>query len=120
MARHLAPFSCRQRMAESVRRRSWGGVLGRGLALGPALLDQRLQPPPLCVRQHRSSSPGKEQNAIPVRRFKVEQTLAWRRSLCARQHDILIAPLPPQGGSPPITNATEQRSAPMKMVTKKL
>src|SRR4051794_16102662 len=34
-------------------------ILGRGLALGPALLDQRLQPPPLCVRQHRSSSPGK-------------------------------------------------------------
>src|SRR3954467_9678837 len=37
-------------------------ILGRGLALGPAGLDQRLQPPPLCVRQHRSSSPGKEQN----------------------------------------------------------
>src|SRR4051812_24539258 len=50
-------------------------ILGRGLALGPARLDQRLQPPPLCVRQHRSSSPGKEQNAIPGRRFKVEQTL---------------------------------------------
>src|SRR5215210_4764952 len=34
-------------------------ILGRGLALGPARLNQRLQPPPLCVRQHRSSSPGK-------------------------------------------------------------
>src|SRR3954471_15767994 len=30
MARHLAPFSCRQRMAEIVRRRSWGGVLPLG------------------------------------------------------------------------------------------
>src|SRR3982751_1092551 len=30
MARHLAPFSCRQTMAESVRRRSWGGVLPLG------------------------------------------------------------------------------------------
>src|SRR3954464_3673580 len=30
MARHLAPFSCRQTMAEIVRRRSWGGVLPLG------------------------------------------------------------------------------------------
>src|SRR3954465_9027198 len=30
MARHLAPFSCRQTRAESVRRRSWGGVLPLG------------------------------------------------------------------------------------------
>jgi hypothetical protein len=29
-ARHLAPFSCRQRMASSVRRRSCGGVLPLG------------------------------------------------------------------------------------------
>src|SRR6185369_12816788 len=55
-------------------------ILGWGLALGPARLDQRLQPPPLCVRQHHSSSPGKEQNAIPVRRFKVEQALVPRHS----------------------------------------
>src|SRR5215207_9990641 len=38
-------------------------ILRRGLALGSALLDQRLQPPPLCVRQHRSSSPQEEQTA---------------------------------------------------------
>src|SRR3954452_7332365 len=45
-------------MAEIVRRRSWGGVLplGRGLALGAACLDQRLQRRPLRVRKHRSSS----------------------------------------------------------------
>src|SRR3954466_4006597 len=30
MARHLAPFSCRQRMAEIVRRRSFGAVLPLG------------------------------------------------------------------------------------------
>src|SRR3954468_24902563 len=30
MARHLAPFWCRQTIAESVRRRSWGGVLPLG------------------------------------------------------------------------------------------
>src|SRR3954467_1267218 len=28
-------------------------ILGRGLALGPARLDQRLQVPPCSVRQHR-------------------------------------------------------------------
>src|SRR3954451_6295359 len=31
-------------------------VLGRGLALGPARLNQRLQPHPLCIRQHGPSS----------------------------------------------------------------
>src|SRR4051794_33329820 len=30
MARHLAPFPWRQMIAESVRRRSWGGVLPLG------------------------------------------------------------------------------------------
>src|SRR3954462_6267808 len=30
MARHLAPFLWRQMIAESVRRRSWGGVLPLG------------------------------------------------------------------------------------------
>src|SRR5215207_1170586 len=45
-------------------------ILRRGLALGAALLDQRLQPPPLCVRQHRSSSPQEEQTASKPNQFK--------------------------------------------------
>src|SRR5215207_7153411 len=57
-------------------------ILGRGLALGPARLDQRLQSHPCSVRQHRSSSPGKEQNAIPVKRFKVEQALVPFQRTC--------------------------------------
>src|SRR3954453_8428325 len=62
-------------MPPADRRERAAQILWCGLALGPARLDQRLQVPPCSVRQHRSSSPGKEQNAIPVRRFKVEQTL---------------------------------------------
>src|SRR4051812_8046382 len=42
-------------------------ILGRGLALGPTRLKQRLQAHPRSVRQHRSSSHQEEQNAIPVR-----------------------------------------------------
>src|SRR3954466_9071809 len=42
MARHLAPFSCRQTMAEIVRRRSWGGVLplGRHVSISGSSLIQ--------------------------------------------------------------------------------
>src|SRR4051794_23029205 len=42
MARHLAPFSCRQRMAEIVRRRSRGGVLpwGRHVSISGSSLIQ--------------------------------------------------------------------------------
>src|SRR4051812_14366768 len=70
MARHFAPFSCCQRMAESVRRTSWGGglplgplcwlpgrgggraapVLGGAFAVGRAPLMRRSQPPPYGPR----------------------------------------------------------------------
>src|SRR3954447_23082382 len=42
MARHLAPFACRQTMAEIVRRRSWGGVLplGRHVSISGSSLIQ--------------------------------------------------------------------------------
>src|SRR5215217_3349453 len=55
-------------------------ILGRGLALGPARLDQRLQSHPVRVHEHRLLLIQKGQNAIPVRRFKVEQALVF----CAR------------------------------------
>src|SRR3954462_2856679 len=45
-------------------------VLWRGLALGPARLDEWLKLGPLRVRQHRSSSPQKEQNARKTNQFK--------------------------------------------------
>src|SRR4051794_39406140 len=45
-------------------------VLWRGLALGPARLDEWLKLGPLRVRQHRSSSPQKEQNARKPNQFK--------------------------------------------------
>src|SRR3954447_15361944 len=47
-------------------------ILRRGLALGPAYLDQRLQPRPLCVAQHRpsSSKKGKTQEGQNARGAK--------------------------------------------------
>src|SRR5215210_7134170 len=71
MARHLAPFSCRQRMAEIVRRRSFGGVLplGRQASISGSSLIQ-------CASVNIALSSFQDgQNAIPVRRFKVEQAL---------------------------------------------
>src|SRR3954471_12679677 len=50
-------------------------ILGRGLALGPARLNQRFQVHPCSVRQHRSSSHQEEQNARHHNRFKREQAL---------------------------------------------
>src|SRR3954464_2908797 len=52
-------------------------ILGRGLALGPARLNQRLQVHPCSVRQHRSSSHQEEQNARHHNRFKREQALIF-------------------------------------------
>src|SRR3954462_13647747 len=75
MARHLAPFSCRQRMAEIVRRRSWGGVLplGRQASISGSSLIQ-------CASVSIALSSFQDgQNAIPVRKFKVEQALALER-----------------------------------------
>src|SRR3954452_23467710 len=72
MARHLAPFSCRQRMAESVRRRSWGGVLplGRHASISGSSLIQ-------CASGSIALSSFQEgQNARHHNQFKLEQALA--------------------------------------------
>src|ERR1044072_3009112 len=71
MARHLAPFSCRQRIAESVRRRSWGGVLplGRHASISGSRLLQ-------CASDSIAlSSFREEQNARHHKQFKLEQAL---------------------------------------------
>src|SRR5215210_2908410 len=72
MARHLAPFSCRQRMAEMVRRRSFGGVLplGRHASISGSNLIQ-------CASDTIAlSSFQEEQNARHHNQFKVEHALA--------------------------------------------
>src|SRR3954451_18941589 len=71
MARHLAPFSCRQRMAESVRRRSWGGALpwGRHASISGSSLIQ-------CASGSIALSSFQEgQNARHHNQFKIEQAL---------------------------------------------
>src|SRR5215210_1698428 len=68
-------------------------ILGRGLALGAACLDQRLQVHPCSVRQHRSSSHQEEQNARNHNRFKREQALAppeWRARYDRRTEDMRL------------------------------
>src|SRR3954447_19753792 len=71
MARHLAPFSWRQRMAEIVRRRSWGGVLplGRHASISGSSLIQ------YASDSIAHSSFQEEQNARHHNRFKFEQAL---------------------------------------------
>src|SRR3954453_1479625 len=65
-------------MAEIVRRRSWGGVLplGRHVSISGSSLIQ-------CASVSIALSSFQDgQNAIPVRRFKVEQALAvWMRDV---------------------------------------
>src|SRR3954464_9958309 len=71
MARHLAPFSCRQTMAEIVRRRSWGGVLplGRHASISGSSLIQ-------CASVSIALSSFQEgQNPRHQIRFKLEQAL---------------------------------------------
>src|SRR3954453_1712139 len=72
MARHLAPFSWRQRMAASVRRRSFGCVLplGRHASTNGSKLIH-------CASDTIAlSSFQKEQNARHHKQFKREQALA--------------------------------------------
>src|SRR3954462_13501211 len=71
MARHLAPFSCRQTIAEMVRRRSWGGVLplGRHASSNGSKLIH-------CASDSIALSSFQEgQNARHHNRFKREQAL---------------------------------------------
>src|SRR4051794_25484102 len=72
MARHLAPFSWRQTIAEIVRRRSWGGVLplGRHASTNGSKFVH-------CASDTIAlSSFQKEQNARHHKQFKREQALA--------------------------------------------
>src|SRR3954469_13332077 len=75
MARHLAPFSWRQRMAEMVRRRSFGCVLplGRHASTNGSKFVH-------CASDTIAlSSFQKEQNARHHKQFKREQALAdWQ------------------------------------------
>src|SRR4051812_44374853 len=74
MARHLAPFSWRQRMAEMVRRRSFGCVLplGRHASTNGSKFVH-------CASDTIAlSSFQKEQNARHHKQFKREQALALR------------------------------------------
>src|SRR3954467_6508154 len=71
MARHLAPFAWRQRMAEIVRRRSFGAVLplGRQASISGSSLIQ-------CAFVSIALSSFQEgQNARHQIRFKLEQAL---------------------------------------------
>src|SRR3954466_14979478 len=71
MARHLAPFSCRQTIAEIVRRRSWGGVLpwGRHASISASRSSHA---PSVSIAL---SSFQEGQNARLHNRFKREQAL---------------------------------------------
>src|SRR3954453_12982124 len=75
MARHLAPFSCRQTIADSVRRRSFGCVLpwGRHASTNGSKLIQ-------CASDSIALSSFQEgQNARHHNRFKREQALQRER-----------------------------------------
>src|SRR5881398_1821918 len=73
MARHLAPFSCRQTIAEIVRRRSWGGVLplGRHASISGS---RSIHAPSVSIAL---SSFQEGQNARHHNQFKLEQALVW-------------------------------------------
>src|SRR3954451_9189650 len=89
MARHLAPFSCRQTIAEIVRRRSWGGVLplGRHASISGS---RSIHAPSVSIAL---SSFQEGQNARLHNRFKREQALISRRSY---EMDELSSPEIPQ------------------------
>src|SRR3954454_11478935 len=75
IARHLAPFSCRQRMAAIVRRRSFGCVLpwGRHASISGSKLIH-------CASDSIALSSVQEgQNARHHNQFKFEQALVNRK-----------------------------------------
>src|SRR3954469_20471010 len=82
MARHLAPFSCRQTIAEMVRRRSFGCVLplGRHASTNGSKLIH-------CASDTIAlSSFQKEQNARHHKQFKGEQALEEAEQVEAAGH----------------------------------
>src|SRR3954470_12953087 len=88
MARHLAPFSCRQRIAEIVRRRSWGGVLplGRHASISGS---RSIHAPSVSIAL---SSFQEGQNARHHNQFKLEQALARRNRDKLKEVRALIGP----------------------------
>src|SRR3954454_24403339 len=88
MARHLAPFSWRQRMAEMVRRRSFGCVLplGRHASTNGSKFVH-------CASDTIAlSSFQKEQNARHHKQFKREQALVeLRRGFAFKSEDYVEA-----------------------------
>src|SRR3954470_3338947 len=71
MARHLAPFACRQTIAEIVRRKSFGAVLplGRHASISGS---RSIHAPSVRIAP---SSFQEEQNARHHKQFKLEQAL---------------------------------------------
>jgi hypothetical protein len=69
--RHFAPFWCRQRVAEIVRRKSRGGVLPLGLhaSISGSSIPHCASVSIVFLRQE-------EQNACSQKRFKCEQAVA--------------------------------------------
>src|SRR3954467_1982249 len=86
MARHLAPFSCRQRIAEIVRRRSWGGVLplGRHASISGS---RSIHAPSVSIAL---SSFQEGQNARHHNQFKLEQALVLLREGGSLAYDYLV------------------------------
>src|SRR5437764_15474975 len=85
MARHLAPFSWRQRMAASVRRRSFGCVLplGRHASTNGSKFVH-------CASDTIAlSSFQKEQNARHHKQFKGEQALMFGEVPCVLGWSIM-------------------------------
>src|SRR3954463_15088041 len=58
-----------------------------------------------CSSTSRSSIIGSACTQPSAIALQLKPGPAWRRSLCARQHDILIASLHSQGGSPVYTSS---------------
>src|SRR4051812_15523671 len=84
MARHLAPFACRQTIAEIVRRRSFGCVLplGRHASTNGSKLIH-------CTSDSIALSSFQEwQNARHHNRFKREQALRTRGRSAASRANI--------------------------------
>src|SRR3954468_2841872 len=104
MARHLAPFSWRQRMAEMVRRRSFGCVLplGRHASTNGSKFVH-------CASDTIAlSSFQKEQNARHHKQFKREQALAMFMTFLRHGGDCFESGWAP---APPPASENQQRQA---------
>src|SRR4051794_21726649 len=87
MARHLAPFACRQTIAEIVRRRSFGAVLplGRHASISGS---RSIHAPSVRIAP---SSFQEEQNARHHKQFKLEQALETLVGLIKADEESALA-----------------------------